>query len=195
MLKIVIIVSNILGWNAKRTSLVQFHSVTPELAIISCQKYTQNPDTNAIFRISRQTISPKSIAENPLLEVMNQTLPANFIHHITSHFGLCQNQLVRIPSHRIVVSAHGPDNPVFVEEESGLICETVALVHHAEVPANDLVSIRDQREVDLSHPALLPRSLRPGVVHVRRMGGWENHPGFDSLNSRTPVGESKGLLR
>ena len=62
-LKIVIIVSNILGWNAKHTSLVQFHSVTPELAIISCQKYTQNPNTNAIFRISRQTISPKSIAK------------------------------------------------------------------------------------------------------------------------------------
>ena len=61
MLKIVIIFSNILGWNAKRTGLVQFHSGTPELAIISCQKYTQNPDTNAIFRISRQTISPQSI--------------------------------------------------------------------------------------------------------------------------------------
>ena len=64
MLKIVIIVSNILGWNAKRTSLVQFHSVTPELAIISYQNYTQNPDTNTIFRISRQTISLKSIANN-----------------------------------------------------------------------------------------------------------------------------------
>ena len=49
MLKIVIIVSNTLGWNAKHTSLVQFHSVTPELAIISCQKYTQNPDTNSSF--------------------------------------------------------------------------------------------------------------------------------------------------
>ena len=65
MLKIVMIVSNILGWNAKRTSLVQFHSVTPELAIISCQKYTQNPDTNAIFPISHQTRSPKSIPGKP----------------------------------------------------------------------------------------------------------------------------------
>ena len=67
MLKNVILVSNILGWNAKRTSLVQFHSVTPELAIISCQKYTQNPDTNAIFCISRQTRSPKSIGKKRLV--------------------------------------------------------------------------------------------------------------------------------
>ena len=49
MLKIVIIVSNIWGWNGKRASLVQFYSVIPELAIISYQKYTQNTDTNANF--------------------------------------------------------------------------------------------------------------------------------------------------
>ena len=56
MFKIVIIVSNILGWNAKRASLVQFYPGTPELAIISCQKYTENPHTNAIFRISHQRV-------------------------------------------------------------------------------------------------------------------------------------------
>ena len=79
MLKIVIIVSNTLGWNAKRTSLVQFHSVTPELAIKSCQKYTQNPDTNAIFRISRQTRSPKSIMILPSFLEKN---PYRFLRNI-----------------------------------------------------------------------------------------------------------------
>ena len=42
-------------------NLIQFYSVTPELALISFKKYTQRPDTSAIFRIPRQTILPKSI--------------------------------------------------------------------------------------------------------------------------------------
>ena len=48
MLKIVIIVSNIMGWKGKSASLIQFYSVTPELAIISLQKYTQNPELGMV---------------------------------------------------------------------------------------------------------------------------------------------------
>ena len=39
-------------------------SITPELDIISFQKYTLNPTTSAIFRIPHQTISPKFIFNN-----------------------------------------------------------------------------------------------------------------------------------
>ena len=66
MLKIVIIVSNIMGLKAKPSNLIRFYSITLELVdIISIQMCTLNvplnPTTRAIFRISDETISPKSV--------------------------------------------------------------------------------------------------------------------------------------
>ena len=66
MLKIVVIVSNIMGLKAKPTNLIQFYSNTPKLDIIRIQMCSQNVTlnltTNAIFHIYGEAISPMSIA-------------------------------------------------------------------------------------------------------------------------------------
>ena len=65
MLKIVTIVSNIMGLKAKPPNSIQFYSITPKLDIISIQMYTinvtLNPTASPIRRISNETISLNSI--------------------------------------------------------------------------------------------------------------------------------------
>ena len=73
MLKIVIMNLNIMGLKAKPPNLIRFCSITPELVhIISSQMCTQlnmtlNSTTRAIFRISHEIISPKSIYNASIL--------------------------------------------------------------------------------------------------------------------------------